>query len=99
MRFIATFIYAAVMTFCLIAACHPAHANPHEPVHVDLRTDAGVKTTFDSIAAAAENVCPYAHDRYLKHVEIFQKCRREAIESAVYRIADVHLAAYASTHK
>lgn len=99
MRFIATFVYGAVSTFCLLASCRPAHANPHITVHVDLRTDAGVKRTFDEIAMAAENICPYHGDRYLKHVEIFQRCRREAIESAVYRIADVRLAEYASTHR
>ena len=86
------------LTALLIAAT-TANANPHETVKFDLRTAAGVKAAFNAISMAAENVCPYSTDSSPRYHTIYVQCRREAIESAVYRIADINLAAYAATHR
>lgn len=88
-----------LIAISLLMVSSLAAANPNQKVTLpDLRTDAGVKAAFNQISMAAENVCPYHGDRYIKHQQIFQRCHREAIESAVYRVHDMRLAEYAKTH-
>lgn len=86
-----------LIALALLTISALSHANPHQTVRVDLRTDEGVKDTFNAISMAAENSCPYIGDKSIRHQEIFRQCRREAIESAVYRIHDIRLARYAAT--